>query len=515
VKRLGGLLRRGTAARLTARGDPALESLFQALPPTLLVGPDGEMLRANRAAGLLFPDAKPGLACESLFAPPARAALAVAVRAALAGTASSTGLATPLSVLASPLTDPDGTVCAVLVQFSPAGAAGVPMEQLAAGQRLQTLGQLVGGIAHDFNNLLTIISAAAEAAAAFPQTAVAEAARIHEATSRGADLARRLLAFGRQQTLQPRGVDANAAVRAAANLLDRLMGESIHVTLALEESGRAVHVDPTQLDQVLINLAVNARDAMPCGGRLTLATGHTTLLRALAAMPEPVPAGRWITIEIADTGDGIAPDILPRIFEPYFTTRTMQPGSTGGTGLGLATVHGILRQSGGYLTVQTAQGAGTTMTVYLPRWDGVVDVAPSTAVPTHASGDGRAVLLVEDEHLIRTVAERALTRRGWLVLSADSGEEALELLTPLAPPLAAIVSDMVMPGMDGAALVRAARARTGIADLPAILVSGYAAEHQRKAMAGLDAVFMAKPYAMQELADRLAAIARPPRSERS
>ncbi len=506
MKRLGRMLGRGIATRMVAGSDSAIEALFEAMPPSLVVRADGAVLRSNNAAVQLFPEAPHCVPLEALFLASARSALRGAVSSAFAARTVSECAVPPLSLRVHPLTEADGTVGAVLVQVVSVAAS---VDQLAAGQRLQALGQLVGGIAHDFNNLLTIIGAAADAALAQANTVASETARISEAVARGADLARRLLAFGRQQALQPRGVDVQSAVRATADLLGRLIGPRIRVDLEFEDGGRAVHIDPTQLDQVLLNLALNARDAMPQGGCLTLATDHVTLLHPLAAVPDAVPAGRWITIAVTDTGTGIPAEILPRIFEPYFTTRSVQAGSSGGTGLGLATVYGILRQSGGYLTVATAS-SGTTMTVYLPRSDQKVEARPvANSSTTLAAGGGRTVLLVEDEDLIRNFAERVLTVQGWHVLAAASGEEALDLLDN-APPLAAVVSDMVMPGMDGAALVHAVRCQLGVADLPALMVSGYAPEHQREAMAGLNAAFLAKPYAMQDLVERLGAIARTP-----
>jgi two-component system cell cycle sensor histidine kinase/response regulator CckA len=493
-------LSRGVASRLEAGRDDALNTLFEAMPPALLVGRDRILRRANRRAQALLPAAEPGAVVSALFAEPDRAIVTMVLDGAFGAAAH--GATSASHFHATSLAEADGRISAVLLHVGEAVAG----PRQASLQRLQALGALVGGIAHDVNNLLTAIRAAGDAIAESPDAAAAEIAQIRAATSRGAGLVRQLLAFGRQQTLQPRPVAINAAVTDVSAMLRRLIGEAIEVAITLEEPGRNVHVDPVQLDQVLINLAINARDAMPQGGQLRLTTGHATLVKPEPGFPEPVPPGRWVTVAVADSGEGIADTVLPRIFEPFFTTRGTAGSSLGGAGLGLATVHGILRQSGGYLTVQTALGAGTTMTVYLPRWNGAVAQAAPPAAAVTAGGAGQLVLLVEDEEMIRKPAERTLTRRGWRVLSADSAEAALVCLDSTREPIAAVISDIVMPGMDGPSLVRAIRARAGYGGLPAILVSGYAPDSQRDTLTGMEAQFLAKPYTMQELAERLAAI---------
>jgi two-component system cell cycle sensor histidine kinase/response regulator CckA len=247
---------------------------------------------------------------------------------------------------------------------------------------------------------------------------------------------------------------------------------------------------------------------MPDGGALTLRTGHLTLLEPMVRGPDTFLPGRYVMIEVRDTGTGIAPEVMPRIFEPFFTTRR----DHGGSGLGLATVHGIVRQSEGYLTVESEVGKGTCMRVYLPRWDDhdadvpaaapVIAAAPAAA-PARADAP-RLVLLVEDEEPVLRLAERTLTRRGWRVLAAESGEAALALLDGGGSDgLAAIVTDMVMPGMDGIALVRAVRERLGNPALPAILVSGYAEAELRRNIEAVTTTFMAKPYTLRELVAKL------------
>jgi two-component system cell cycle sensor histidine kinase/response regulator CckA len=386
-------------------------------------------------------------------------------------------------------------------------------------RRLRVVGQLAGGIAHDFNNLLTAILGAADAILGRTETpaeTVADAQQIRRGVERGAALVRQLLAFSR---LQPRIVAVNAAIEDAARLLHRLLGEKITLALELEQPGRRVMVDPGQLDQVLVNLAVNARDAMVDGGTLTLASGHATLYRPRIAGPETIPPGRYVTITVADSGVGIAEADMPHIFEPFFTTKRA-PGTSGsggagqgatcqgGTGLGLPTVLGIVRQSGGFLEVASEVGVGTRMVVYLPRHAAAeADTVPSRpAVAAAPGGGGRVALVVEDEAAVRLVLARALTRAGWRVLAAETAESALEMLhssaeSPESQP-SVVISDVVMPGMDGPALVRAVRRICP--GIPAVVVSGYAEPVLRQDLASADIAFLAKPYATAELLDLVA-----------
>jgi len=391
--------------------------------------------------------------------------------------------------------------------------------QVEQSQKLQAVGQLAGGIAHDFNNLLTAILGTAEAILERADTSAETAADLREmcrAIDRGAALVRHLLAFSRQQTLQPRVVTVNAAVEDAAALLRRLLGERVALVLALEQPGRAVLIDPGQLDQVLINLAVNARDAMPEGGTLTLATGHATLYAPRPAATATIPPGRYVTIIVTDTGTGIPPDILPRIFEPFFTTRRTR----GGSGLGLSTVLGIVRQSSGFLEVESTPGCGTRIILYLPRHRETAarpatarrsgDASPPAAAAV--AGAGRIVLVVEDEALVRRTLARALIRAGWRVLAAESGEAALALLhlpkvRAESQPIV-VITDVVMPGMDGVALVRALREIWP--GLPAVLVSGYADQPLREALAATDIAYLSKPYEFIELLAAVARVIAPP-----
>jgi two-component system cell cycle sensor histidine kinase/response regulator CckA len=373
--------------------------------------------------------------------------------------------------------------------------------QLAQAQKLRAVGELAGGIAHDFNNLLTVIAGAAEAildrAEADGQTQK-DARQIQAAAARGAALVRQLLAFGRPQTPQPRAVAVDEAIDDLFAMLHRLLGGRVRLELDLQAPGRMVRVDPTQFDQVLANLAVNARDAMPAGGTLTLRSRDVTLVQPLTYGRDTIPPGRYVAIEVRDTGVGIPPDLLGRIFDPFFTTRQEE----GGSGLGLSTAHGIVRQSGGLLAVESKQGQGTVFRVHLPCHDAPETAAPPVqdAPPAADPPAGRTVLLIEDEELVRRLVEPVLTRRGWRVLVADSGETALDMLAATPAEVAApavVVADMELPGMDGAAVVRALR--TQRPDLPAILVSGYVDETLRRDLARDNIAFLPKPYGPKEL----------------
>ncbi|MBV9782420.1 MAG: response regulator [Acidisphaera sp.] len=441
-----------------------------------------------------------------------------------------------VDVCGVPVREADGSVSGLVLSLSDITVQKQLEAQLSQSQKLQAVGQLAGGIAHDFNNLLTAIIGAADLVAGREKDAetLEDIAQIRLSADRGAALVRQLLAFGRQQTLQPKVISVNDTVQDLSSLLRRLLGTKVRLDLDLELPGRMVRADPTQLDQVLVNLAVNARDAMPDGGTLTLRTGHITLFRALTRGQETIPPGRYVMIEAQDTGVGIPPEVLPRIFDPFFTTKR----DRGGNGLGLSTVHGIIRQSDGFLAVDSQPGKGTRLRVYLPRYDGTEsvtiprsprsDIAPAlpaaeaaaepapvaqpparvaepvpVAEPIRAAEPvGRAALLVDDEDPVRRLAERAMLRGGWRVFAAGSAEQALQMLEELTqagsrPELAVMITDVVMPGMDGPSLVH--KVRESWPGLPAILVSGYAEETLRRDLAAAGMVFLPKPYTLKAL----------------
>jgi two-component system cell cycle sensor histidine kinase/response regulator CckA len=522
--------------------DPAFQALFEGLPDAAaLLDAQGRVQQANAA---LRQALGPGLPVHAGMQP----LRFFAARSRLAAQSWLSGGAPPAELrLAAPEGMPEAPVAPRRIPL-PDGASLLVLDDLteshalaacvAEGDRLQALGTLAGGIAHDFNNLLAVVLGCTGDALAqlSPQQrgVAAELEQVQEAAQRGAALVRQLLAYARQQVLAPQLVCLDDAVRGMARLLHPLLGRQVTLELALEQPGRMVRIDPSQLDRVLMNLAMNARQAMPSGGRLTLSTGRCLLLRPLPLGSEEVPAGRWTVLEVSDTGAGIAAESLPKIFQPFFTDRAQQ----GGTGMGLATVQGIVRQSGGYVTVESQLGQGTRFRILLPRVEETASVAespsaaasvapasattvpatpapatpepptpkpatpaPTTAAPAAAAAPQGVLLLVEDEPPLRRLAERALRRAGWEVTAAEDAETALTLVEEGLRP-AVMVSDVMMPGMDGVALSR--QIRRLLPGLPVLLVSGYAPGMVDTGVPGQETPgaalhFLAKPYATAEL----------------
>jgi two-component system cell cycle sensor histidine kinase/response regulator CckA len=487
---------------------PVLRAVLEAASPGLALLDATERLVAwnpelARLCGPTLP-LREGMPFILLVAPAQREGLAAALalgRRVDVALASAGEPPVQMERRALPLREP-----AALLRIAPQAAAE-QSAQNAAAARLQAVGALAGGIAHDFNNLLTAIAGSAEAALqrAGEAPVQAELHQIMESAARGAALVRQLLAFARQQALHPRVVELNAAVSGMAGLLHRLLGSRVRLTVQLDEPGRRVRIDPTQLDQVIMNLALNARDAMPDGGTLHIATGHAVVLQPEPLGQEELPPGRYATLEVADTGAGIPPGILPRIFDPFFTTKREQ----GGSGLGLSTVHGILRQSGGFIAAESHPGQGTTFRIWLPRHDGPAEPAPVAAPPARPPAPprataGRPVLLVEDEPPLLRLAARALRGAGYAVLTAGSAEEALDLLEAGAPAPLALVSDVVMPGLDGLTLAERLRARHP--GLPVLLVSGYAEAALGRDLTAEGLRLLPKPYALNDLVAELGAL---------
>jgi two-component system cell cycle sensor histidine kinase/response regulator CckA len=499
--------------------DPALRAVLEAASPGLALLDAADRLVAwnpelARLCGPTLP-LRPGMPATGLVTPTMRDGVAAALDAGRRVEAALASAGSPqVQIERRPLLLREG---GALLRVAPVAAAE-QTAQNAAAARLQTVGALAGGIAHDFNNLLTAIGGSAEAALARePEgSAAPELRQIMESASRGAALVKQLLAFARQQAMNPRVVELNAAVAAMGGLLRRLLGSRVRLGLDLEEPGRRVRIDPTQLDQVIMNLALNARDAMPEGGKLRIATRHAVVLQPERIGQEELPPGRYAVLEVSDSGAGIPPEILPRIFDPFFTTKREQ----GGSGLGLATVHGIVRQSGGYIAAESWVGAGTCFRIWLPRHEGPADPAlppsltaapPRPPVPQPAPSGGAPVLLVEDEPPLLRLAERALKRAGFEVMTAGSAEEALEMLERGAPKPVALVSDVVMPGLDGLAL--ASKLRETDPDLPVLLVSGYAEAALGRDLAAERLRLLPKPYGLADLVAELKAILPAARAE--
>ncbi len=393
--------------------------------------------------------------------------------------------------------------------------------ELRQAQKMEAVGRLAGGIAHDFNNLLAAISSYAEllldalpedpeAAAPGALAAVVADARedvreIRRAAERGATLTRQLLAFGRGQLLQTREIDLNVVVGDLGRMLGRVLGAEVELRLDLAADAAPVLADPGQLEQVLLNLAVNARDAMPGGGVLSIGTRHVAVPAAGAGDLSP---GRYVAVDVRDTGVGMDAATRARIFEPFFTTKPAGQG----TGLGLAMVYGIVAQTGGRVTVDSAPGRGTTFTVYLPALAAAAPAAPepareSAAAPRAPDGAGTTVLVVDDESAVRGAAARVLARRGYTVLEARDGVEALGVAERFAGPVHLLLSDVRMPGMDGRELAR--RFRVARPEARVLLMTGYPGSESPNpdgdadSATDLDAPALQKPFTLELLAERV------------
>jgi two-component system, cell cycle sensor histidine kinase and response regulator CckA len=375
-------------------------------------------------------------------------------------------------------------------------------EQYRQAQKMEVVGRLAGGIAHDFNNLLTVINGYGEMVlAVLPSGHAARdsVAEIVKSGERAAALTRQLLAFSRQQVLAPRVLNLNTVIAEMERMLRRVIGEDIELATNLHPALGHVRADPGQLEQVLLNLAVNARDAMPQGGKLTLETRDIDLDEAYLATHSGAQPGRYALLAVTDTGAGMTPDVRARVFEPFFTTKG--PGK--GTGLGLATVHGIVAQSGGRIEVYSEVGHGTTFKVYLPRFGG----KPGTIGQSHsgatASPRGReTILLAEDEESVRALSRYVLRECGYAVLEAADGEEALEVCARENGAIHLLVSDVVMPGMGGRQL--AARLLTLRPEMRVLYLSGYADDAViRHGVLEAEVNFLQKPFSAVALASKV------------
>ena len=375
-------------------------------------------------------------------------------------------------------------------------------DQLRQSQKMEAVGQLAGGIAHDFNNLLMAIMSNAELAA-LEVTPNAEVSghieEIKSASRRARSLTQQLLAFSRKQMLQPRVLDLNGVVRDAEQILRRLIGENIAMAVELEPSLGRVRADPGQLAQVLMNLAVNARDAMLQGGQLSIETGNRDYTAAEARKHRGLQPGRYVAIEVRDSGIGMDEETQSRIFEPFFTTKP--PGQ--GTGLGLSTAYGIVKQSGGYIAVESAEGRGTTFTILLPRvFEPSEPIPVASTTDTSGSGSRATVLLVEDEAAVREAAKRMLRKYGFTVIEAKNGQDALMLWEREEQNIDLVLTDVVMPAMGGAELARTLRQRRP--DLRVVFMSGYTqGTLELSSMDEAATRFLPKPFTTDQLVGTL------------
>jgi PAS domain S-box-containing protein len=393
---------------------------------------------------------------------------------------------------------PDGTIKGVAYAFTDVTESTKIEQQLRHAQKMDAVGQLTGGVAHDFNNLLTVITSTidilADGVADRPELA-AIAKLIGEAAARGAELTSQLLSFARKQALQPREVDVNEMVLGSAKLLRPTLGENIEIQTNLDAEAWTAMIDPGQLTTAILNLAVNARDAMPHGGKLTLETANIILDEDYAAANREVTPGSYVMVAVSDTGTGIPPDIVEKVFEPFFSTKEVGKG----TGLGLSMVYGFIKQSGGHVKIYSEIGIGTAIRLYLPQANASSDQQINEAAPLPVSGGDEIILLVEDDALVRTSVTTQLNNLGYQVISAANGAEALQLVDD-AVEFDLLFTDVIMPGaMDGPELAKAvSKRRPGT---KVLFTSGYtenAMLHQGRLDPGV--LLLQKPHRREEMA---------------
>ncbi len=373
--------------------------------------------------------------------------------------------------------------------------------QVAQATKMQAVGQLAGGVAHDFNNILTAIIGYCDLMMLRHQPGDSDyddIQQIKNNSNRAASLTRQLLAFSRQQTLRPQILQLPDVVAEVSNLLKRLLGEKIRLEVNHGRGAGTVRADPGQLEQVIVNLGVNARDAMAGGGVLHIETRPISQADVRAMRSEILPIGDYVMLSVIDSGSGISKDHLGKIFEPFFTTKEVGKG----TGLGLSTVYGIVKQSGGFIFADSTIGKGTRFDIYLPVHEGKPETAEAQPIrkaekPRDLWGSGR-ILIVEDEDMVRAVAERALVRQGYVVETACDGEEGVSLFAE-GKRYDLIVSDVVMPNMDGPAMGRALRQKYG--NVKILFMSGYAEEQLRQSINLDNVFFLPKPFSVQQIAE--------------
>ena len=488
-----------------------LQALLDVLPVGLaLVDRDGRFLTMNaafRQAAGIKGSALPVYPGD-LVVKEDKAAVADAVRRNARGPAMSGDLAVRLTH------QPSEPVALTIAGLRGLGDAAVLLllkdnseeaklkRQVAQATKMQVVGQLAGGVAHDFNNILTAIIGHCDLMLMRHTPGDSDyddIQQIKSKSNRAAGLTRQLLAFSRQQTLRPQVLQLPDVVSEVSHLLKRLLGETVELVVKHGRALGPVRADPGQLEQVIVNLAVNARDAMQPkgGGTLTIQTYSVKADQVAELGSDILPIADYSALSVADTGTGIAPNVLGKIFEPFFTTKEVGKG----TGLGLSTVYGIVKQSGGFIFADSRVNEGTRFVIYLPVHREEVGAAKSRKAekgkPNELWGSG-TVLLVEDEPMVRSVAERALTRHGYTVITADNGEDALEIVGR-GEPIDLLISDVVMPGMDGPTMVR--EARKSRPELKILFMSGYAEEQLRKSIDIENVNFLPKPFSVTELAE--------------
>lgn len=479
---------------------------FDRLPvPLLILDPSARILRINEAARQLLGDAQPGAHLCSFLDGAGREIGDWVSDVCVGRTA---GGAEVLHVkgegsdrfLQVSLTPSEGD-CATVV-LSDASALKTLEAQFVQSQKMQAIGQLAGGIAHDFNNLLTAITGHCDLLMLRHDKAdpdFADLDQISQNANRAAALVRQLLAFSRKQVLKPQILDLRDALSDLTHLLNRLVGERVVLTFDHDPALQLIRADRRQLEQVIMNLVVNARDAMPDGGDISIRTDNLELKQPIEVGRARLPAGDYVRVEVCDQGCGMEAEELSKIFEPFYTTKRTGEG----TGLGLSTAYGIVKQTGGYIFCDSTPGVGSVFSLFFPahdplRPDPAEEAAPAAApVPARAETDA-TILLVEDEAPVRAFASRALKLQGYSVLEAASAEDALALLADQRLKVDVFVTDVVMPGMDGPAWVRTAlrdRPRTRV-----IFISGYAEDVFAEGHSPVpNSAFLAKPFSLSDL----------------
>ena len=515
-----------------------LHGLFDEAPVGMvLLDLKGNVSDANRAFLKMLGrhrDAVEGLPMADFLAREDRGDLVGALSKIVMGTARATHMEVRmpgagarefiLSLYASRLSDTEGDVSGIVLHLIDNTEQKNLEVQFAQSQKMQAVGQLAGGVAHDFNNLLTAMIGFCDLLLTRhgpDDPSFADLQQIRQNANRATNLVRQLLAFSRKQTLEPVRLDITEALNDLASLIRRLIGEKVE--LVMDHGGHLVAVkgDKSQFDQIIINLCVNARDAMPGGGTITLRTENIELTDPVQRSHDLMLPGRYVLVDIADTGTGISKEHIERIFEPFFSTKEA------GTGLGLSTVYGIVHQSDGFIFVDSAPGEGTIFSIYLPEFEHPTAIAeegattlssklepklelrpeqefkPDNETISDADLTGSAmVLLVEDEDAVRVFARRALENKGYTVLEAANGEMALDIVSSVDAKIDIIVSDVIMPGMDGHTLVGLVRQE--LPGVKVILMSGYAEDMYRDEI-GRDASlhFLGKPFTLKDLAAKV------------
>jgi nitrogen-specific signal transduction histidine kinase len=368
-------------------------------------------------------------------------------------------------------------------------------------QKMDAIGRLAGGIAHDFNNMLTAILGYCELLLDDPKLADKhrdDIVEIQKAGRTAAQLTRQLLAFSRREIIEPVVLDLNAVVSGIDKMLHRLVGEHIDMQTVLAADLRAVKADRAQIEQVILNLAVNARDAMPDGGRITIETANLHLDERVDNVHLSTPPGDYVMLAVTDSGSGIEPDVMPHLFEPFFTTKSVGKG----TGLGLATVYGIVKQNHGGIDVESTLGSGSTFRIYFPEThERAAEGVPAAAAEPPATGRA-TILIVEDDPGIRDLSAKILSRQGYDVLTADGGDEAREISERHDGLIDVLLSDVMMPGMNGPMVAEMlTKMRPG---LKVVFMSGYTDDAVvRHAVMERDVPFLQKPFTPERLANKI------------